>query len=195
MKASWKRTLALATVVGIGVGATASALTRSGACDSTRTKGAGPAAPSDVPATPPAAPAMTEEQAAEAYLAAVAPVNVAQAAFYEKTQRWFGATSIAQAESDARPLLEALADVKLQLQSIAGAYPPAATQLGDSFTAVSVVERDLRALGSLNHKLSVQSWRERYEEDIATLIAVSNGVRSTLGLPPVRRPSPQPLPV
>jgi hypothetical protein len=189
MRTSWKWIVAVAIVVGIAVGATAVALVRNTDCGSTPT--ASPTAPAStgLPATPPAATAMTREGAAEAYRAAVAPVNVAQAAFYARAQRWNASTVGAQAASEAQQLVAAFGEVQSRLREIAKAYAPAASNVDAGVAAVAAVQSDLLTLDRLNAELTVSSWALHYDEDITELIAASNTVRSDLGLPPVARAS------
>jgi hypothetical protein len=116
-------------------------------------------------------------------------VNVAQAAFYARAQRWNASTVGAQAASEAQQLVAAFGEVQSRLREIAKAYAPAASNVDAGVAAVAAVQSDLLTLDRLNAELTVSSWALHYDEDITELIAASNTVRSDLGLPPVARAS------
>jgi hypothetical protein len=131
----------------------------------------------------PAAP-KTKEQAAQEYLAAVAPVNPAAAAFIPRTRAWTSSTPNTQAQSDAQPFAAALGAVHARLGAIGIAYPPAALVLKADADTARAVLGDLGQLVNLNRGLSVSKWTQQFSADLAMLTAASNAVRSILGLPP-----------
>jgi serine/threonine-protein kinase len=136
--------------------------------------------------TPPPAPTtaatMTKAQAAAAYDAAVAPVNSAQVALVNNANSWNASTTGAQAQSQAQPLLAAIEAVQSQLLTIAATYAPAAADLRADADAAAQIRRDVLGLARLNTGITVATWRQQYDADIARLIAASNTVRSDLGL-------------
>ena len=131
------------------------------------------------PATP-----LTKAQAAQEYLAAVAPVNAAASAFIARTRAWTSSTPNSQAQSDAQAFAAALFGVHAKLVAIGSAYAPAAAALKADADAATAVLGDLSQLVNLNRGLSVSAWTQRFTTDIAKLTAASNAVRSILGLPP-----------
>ena len=131
----------------------------------------------------PAAP-KTREEAAQAYLAAVTPVNTAASAFGAKARAWTSSTPNGQAQSDAQAFAAALFGVHAKLVAIGSAYAPAAAALKADADAATAVLGDLSQLVNLNRGLSVSAWTQRFTTDIAKLTAASNAVRSILGLPP-----------
>jgi hypothetical protein len=128
------------------------------------------------------APSMTKDQAASTYLGAVQPVNTAQSAFYAQAQTWNNTTTNAQAVSAALPLRTALHDAQSQLQAIARQYPSARADLEAVTTAAAKLEADLSTLSRLD-TIGVNPWAQTYDADRAALIAASNQLRTTLGLP------------
>jgi hypothetical protein len=127
---------------------------------------------------------MTKEEAAQAYLAAVAPVNSAAAAFIPRARAWTSSTPNSQAQSDAQAFTAALFGVHAKLVAIGSAYAPAAAALKADADAAQAVLGNLSQLVDLNRGLSVSKWTQQFNADLATLTAASNAVRVSLGLPP-----------
>lgn len=128
---------------------------------------------------------LSQAQALQSYLSAVAPVNAAASPFTDQERRFDASTANAQAQTAAQPLVSALNDVESQLGAIAGGYPSAEAVLYADYAAVEVLKGDLSNLSRLD-KLGVSAWRERYEADLAKLTATSNQVRAALGGQPAR---------
>jgi hypothetical protein len=134
----------------------------------------------------PAALLMPTQQAlaGRAYLAAVAPVNVANADFVTKAQAWTNATTNEVAQTDAAALLAAFRAVDKQLLDIAARYPPAADSLRASDSAVLKLIADLEDLANLE-SIGPSAWLDRYATDVSQLSAASKAIREALGLPPL----------
>jgi hypothetical protein len=141
--------------------------------------------PSTAPPTTPATPTtLSLSQAAVAYTDAVQPVNAAQAPFAALELRWTASTSSAQAQAQAASLLAAVQAVQPKLAAIADGYQAAAADLRADANAAAGVQRALLELSTLNAGLTVPTWRQVYDANIAKLVAASNAVRKDLGLPP-----------
>jgi len=134
----------------------------------------------------PAALLMPTQQAlaGRAYLAAVAPINVAYAEFATKAQAWTNATTNEVAQTDAAALLAALRTVHEQLLDIAARYPPAADALRASDAVALKLIADLESLAKLD-SIGPSAWSDRFAADISQLAAASKVVREALGLPPL----------
>jgi hypothetical protein len=111
-------------------------------------------------------------------------VNAAQAPFAALERAWTGSTSSAQAQAQAAPLLAAVQAVQPKLAAIADGYQAAAADLRADANAAAGVQRALLELSTLNAGLTVPTWRQVYDANIAKLVAASNAVRKDLGLPP-----------
>ncbi len=122
--------------------------------------------------------------AARDYLRTIAPVNTAAATFAARSQTWTGATSNAEAQRDAHPLLMAFQSVHRQLPDIATIYPAAGDDLDAADAAVQRLIQDLSDLAKLD-ATGVSAWRQGYEADLAKLSEASSRVRQDLGLPPL----------
>jgi hypothetical protein len=72
---------------------------------------------------------MTKQQAAQAYLAAVAAANAAGAALAGKIRAYTDSTPGSQISADARPFERRLTEHNGKLLGIASAYPPAGAAL------------------------------------------------------------------
>jgi hypothetical protein len=127
---------------------------------------------------------LTKEQAATVYLAAVAPVNAAAAAFITRTRTWTSSTPNGQAVTEAQPLNAALSGVHAKLVELGAGYTPAAAALKADADAAQAVLGDLTNLVNLNRGLTVAAWTQQFNADLAKLTAASNAVRAALGLPP-----------
>ena len=134
-------------------------------------------------AAPTTVATMTKAQAATAYEEAGQPVNTAQFNFAGQMQKWTTATTPQQAQSQAQPLLAAVEAVQARLAEIADQYPPAAADLRADAAAAAQVRATLLTLSHLNADVSVATFRQHYNDAIATLIGASNVVRADLGLP------------
>jgi len=132
---------------------------------------------------------LTEVQAAQDYLNAVAPVNVAEPQFYAQAETWSATTTDSEAQAAAMPLVDALTTVEERLLSIADGYPPAASQLRTDAQAVKTLLDDLGELSRLQ-SIGIDAWAQRYDGDRGTLTADSNAVRSALGLASTSEPPP-----
>jgi hypothetical protein len=122
--------------------------------------------------------------AGRAYLAAVAPVNVANAEFVAKAQQWTNATTNEAAQTDAAALLAAFRAAQEQLLDIAARYPPAANALRASDDALVRLIADLEILAQVE-SFGPSAWLDTYATDVSQLAAASKVVREVLGLPPL----------
>ena len=124
---------------------------------------------------------MTRQQAAEAYLAAVAPANAAGAALAGKMRAYTDSTAGSQISADARPVERRLTELNGKLLGIATAYPPAAADLKGLVTAYSPVVRDLRS-ATAQSSVNASSWLRRLAADLTKTQTAAAIVRSDLGL-------------
>jgi hypothetical protein len=125
---------------------------------------------------------LSTSAAAQAYLAAVNPVNATLTVLANKAGAWTDQTTDAQAESDAQPAIAAMQG--LQQKLLDTNWPTSAEQ--DVKTVVSdtaSLSGDLQGLSSLNF-LDESSWVSTFERDGTTLTTAANIVRRDLGLPP-----------
>jgi hypothetical protein len=125
---------------------------------------------------------MTKQQAARAYLAAVAPANAAGAALAGKMRAYTDSTPGSQISAEARPVERRLTELNGKLLSIATAYPPAAADLKALVTAYNPVIRDLRSATAQN-SVNASSWLQRLATDLTKTQTAAAIVRSDLGLP------------
>lgn len=134
--------------------------------------------------TTPAA-TMTREQAAQAYLAAVAATNAAGVALAGKMRAYTDSTPGSQISAEARPFERQLTELNGKLLDIASAYPPIAADLRALVTAYNPVIRDLRSANALKSG-NATSWLQRLATDLTKTQTAAATVRSNLGLPPAR---------
>jgi hypothetical protein len=125
---------------------------------------------------------MTKPQAAEAYLAAVAPANAAGAALAGKMRAYTGSTPGSQISTEARPFERRLTELNGRLLDIAAAYPPVAADLKALVTAYNPVIRDLRSATGQS-SVDASSWLRRLANDLTQTRTAAAVVRSNLGLP------------
>ena len=170
--------IALAAIVLTGCGGSSSSTTTK---TTTATTSPATNATSEPAST---APAMTQQGAGQAYLAAVEPANAALHAFQKKASSWTDSTTGEQAAADAKPLIDALTALRPKLLEIAQKYPPAANDLKALVTAFSALQGDLENLTTVN-TFNASSWVQGFTKDAAALNAAVAIVRSDLGLPPV----------
>jgi hypothetical protein len=126
---------------------------------------------------------MTKEQAAKAYLAAIAPANDALKTLRGKASGWTDSTPSSQAAADAKPSIEAITMMRTKLLALAVAYPAAATDIKAQVNATAALQGDLASLETLN-TLDASSWVQQFAKDASATSAASAIVRSDLGLPP-----------
>jgi hypothetical protein len=126
---------------------------------------------------------MTKEQAAHAYLAAVATPNGVLRTFLAKANGWTDSTPSTQAAADAKPLIDAITTLRTKLQALAATFPAAATDLQAVVTAQAVLQGDLTSLAAVN-ALNASSFAQTVARDARALRAATAIVRSRLGLPP-----------
>jgi hypothetical protein len=125
---------------------------------------------------------MTQQQAGQAYLVAVAPTNAAGAALAGKMRAYTDSTPGSQISAEARPFERRLTELNGKLLGIATAYPPAAADLKALVTAYNPVIRDLRS-ASTHHSVSASSWLQRLASDLSKTKTAAAMVRFDLGLP------------
>ncbi len=125
---------------------------------------------------------MTKQQAAQAYLAAVAPTNAAGAALAGKMRAYTDSTPGSQISAEARPFERRLAELNGKLLGIATAYPPAAADLKALVTAYNPVIHDLRSATAQN-SVNASSWLQRLASDLTKTQTAAAMVRSDLALP------------
>jgi hypothetical protein len=128
---------------------------------------------------------MTKQQAAQAYLAAVAATNGAGAALAGKMRAYTDSTPRSQISAEARPLERRLTELNGKLLDIATAYPPVAADLKALVTAYNPVIRDLRSATAQN-SVNASSWLQRLASDLTKTQTAAATVRSNLGLPPAK---------
>ena len=107
---------------------------------------------------------LTRDEAASAYVAAVAPLNEAYRDFAEGPA--------------AAALLDAFEEVAAELDALRADYEPAAAELAAVAAAVDEVIDDLEAR---------RAWEKAFDGDIHSLTVASNELRRVLGLPSTRR--------
>jgi hypothetical protein len=125
---------------------------------------------------------LTTQQAGQAYLAAVAPVNAAGAALAGKMRASTDSTPGSQISAEARRLERRLTELNDKLLGIASAYPPAAADLKALITAYNPVIRDLRSVTTQN-SVNASSWLQRLASDLTKTQTAAAVVRSDLGIP------------
>src|ERR1700722_9375246 len=124
---------------------------------------------------------MTQQQAAHAYLVAVASTNAAGAALAGKIRAYTDSTPGSQISAEARPFERRLTELNGKLVGIATAYPPAAADLKALITAYSPVIHDLRSATA--HNSVNASFLQRLASDLTETKTAAAMVRSDLGLP------------
>jgi hypothetical protein len=125
---------------------------------------------------------MTRQQAARAYLAAVAPANAAGAALAGRMRAYTDSTPGSQISAEGRPVQRRLTELNGKLLRLATAYPPAATDLKALVSAYNPVIRDLRSATAQN-SVNASSWLRRLATDLTKSQTAAATVRSDLGLP------------
>ena len=125
---------------------------------------------------------MTKQQAAQAYLAAVAPANAAGAALAGKMRAYTGSTPGSEISAEARPVERRLTELTGKLLRIATAYPPAAADLKALVTAYNPVIGDLGSVTAQN-SVNASSWLQRLATDLTQTRTAAAIVRADLGLP------------
>ena len=125
---------------------------------------------------------MTKRQAAQAYLAAVAPANAAGAALAGKMRAYTEATPGSEISAEARHVERRLSELNAKLLGIATAYPPAAADLKALVSAYNPVIRDLRSATAQN-SVNASSWLQRLATDPTKTQTAAVIVRSDLALP------------
>jgi hypothetical protein len=138
-----------------------------------------------VASRPTPAVTMTQQQAGQAYLAAVAPTNAAGAALAGKMRAYTDSTPGSQISAEARPLERRLTELNGKLLGIATAYPPAAADLKALATAYNPVIHDLRSASAQN-SVNGSSWLQRLASDLTKTQTAAAIVRSDLGLSPAK---------
>jgi hypothetical protein len=120
--------------------------------------------------------------AGTAYLADIAPVNAAIAAFGPKASAWSSSTTNAQAVADARPLVTALQTLKTTLTD--GSWPATATTDMHMLVGnIGALIGDLQGLSTVN-LLDASGFRVTVQRDGLAEKTASGLVRHDLGLPP-----------
>jgi hypothetical protein len=125
---------------------------------------------------------MTRQQAAQAYLAAVAAANAAGAALARKMRAYTDSTPGSQISGEAPPLQRRLTELDGKLLDIATAYPPVAADLKALVTAYNPVIRDLKSATAQN-SVNASSWLRRLAGDLTKTQTTAAVVRSDLGIP------------
>jgi hypothetical protein len=125
---------------------------------------------------------MTQQQAGQAYLAAVAPTNAAGAALAGKMRAYTDSTPSSEISAEARPLQRRLTELNGKLLGIATAYPPAAADLKALVTAYNPVVHDLRSATGQN-SVNALSWLHQLASDLTKTRTAAAMVRADLGLP------------
>ena len=125
---------------------------------------------------------MTKQQAAQAYLAAVAGANAAGAVLAGKIRAYTDSTPGSQISADARPFERRLTELNGKLFDIATAYPPVAADLKALVTAYNAVIRDLRSATAQN-SVKASAWLQRLASDLTKTRTAAATARSNLGLP------------
>jgi hypothetical protein len=125
---------------------------------------------------------LTQQQAGQAYLAAVAPTNAAGAALAGKMRGYTNSTPGSQISAQARPLQRRLTELNGKLLGLETAYPPAAADLKALVTAYNPVIHDLQGATGQN-SVNALSWLQRLAMDLTKTQTAAAAVRSDLGLP------------
>jgi hypothetical protein len=125
---------------------------------------------------------MTKHQAAQAYLAAVAPANAAGATLARKMRAYTDSTPGSQISAEALPFERRLTELNGKLLGMATAYPRVATELKALVTADNPVIRDLRTASAQN-SVNASSWLRRLAGDLTKTQTAAAVVRANLGIP------------
>lgn len=123
---------------------------------------------------------MTREQAGKRYLAAVAPLNAATAAYDAVVKTSPAPTA---AGPSAFHLADALVRADSQLLRLAQEYPPIAQDVRALIGADALTEGDLRSIVAQNAS-TLPTWTQHFAADNAKAATAANVVRTDLGLPP-----------
>ena len=124
---------------------------------------------------------MSRAHAAKQYLADVKPANAAMKRFEANAGKWNSATTDAQAEKEAAPVVRALR--RLQSDLLGQSWPSVArTDIRKLYLSISGLEADLLSLANVN-LLNSGAWSSSFDHDLTRLGAEVNLVRHDLGLP------------
>jgi hypothetical protein len=126
---------------------------------------------------------MTKEQAADAYLAAIAPAQDVLRAWKAKAGEYTDSVQAGTAATDAKPLIEAFTTLRTKLLGIVGSYPAVASDLKAEITAQATLQGDLQGIEGLN-AFNEGDWIQQVAKDASASKAATAIVRSDLGLPP-----------
>jgi hypothetical protein len=120
--------------------------------------------------------------AATAYVADVAPANIAVALLAVRADAWTSSTTDAEAEADAQPTISALEALETQLEGTN--WPTVAKADVETLTTdEGQLNASLETLSTLNF-LDEGTWVQAYTS-AANAVNVADGeVRNDLGLPP-----------
>lgn len=134
------------------------------------------------PSSSPASGTLSVNAAAAAYLADVAPTNVAITAFQTASSSWTTSTTDAQAEATAQPLISALSTLETKLETTD--WPATAqADVKTMTTDVAALNASLETLSTLNF-LDEGTWLQGYTTAAGALGVAVGEVRHDLGLPP-----------
>jgi len=128
---------------------------------------------------------MTQQQAGQAYLAAVAPTDAAGAALAGRMRAYTDSTPGPQISAESRPFERRLTELNGKLLGVAAVYPPAAADLKALVTAYHPVIQDLQSATAQN-SVNALSWLQRLASDLTKTQTAAAMVRSALGLPPAK---------
>lgn len=125
---------------------------------------------------------MTQQQAAQRYLAAVKPLNAA-------TDTWNAVVRTSPTPATAAPaadkLAQALAEADMKLLRLARDYHPSASGIQALVNADAQVEGTLRSLVAQTAD-ALPSWTQQMATTNATAATAAQAVRGDLGLPLAR---------
>ncbi len=128
---------------------------------------------------------MSKAQAGREYLAIVAPINAAIATFDHQVSALSSSVSVSALTPIVTRLAAALQTSNVKLNTLATAYPPAASALHALTGASSSLVGILQSVSGQT-VLSISGWVTHVAQTESEVSNDGNIVRSTLGLPPAQ---------
>jgi hypothetical protein len=128
-------------------------------------------------------PVMTKVQATRFYVSAAKPANAALKTLVSEAGTWTASTTVAQAEAEAKPVIDAVIAFEPKLSTLAFSYPAAKADLVAEVDASGTIQSDIASLSTVNFQ-NAAAWTQKFLSDVATLNAANNAVRKELGRPP-----------
>jgi hypothetical protein len=177
---TWRRAGRGATI--LAVAAFALSACSSGGKGATSTTGAAttPAGATTTTAPPVTVASIPQSRAGSLYSAATQPAVTAIGTFTTQANAWTSATTKAEAQADAQPVLAAVIALEPKLQTLSIYYPDAAKDLKAEIAAAGVIQGDIVTLSTVNFADS-STWTKKFTSDVATLTEAGTRVQADLG--------------